>query len=303
MRNFLKNIFLSSGKDSVQRTFEPKIFKSTAHQEKFEKDGYIHLKAAIDKQYTDALIKVYEEATEQFRFYENNPNFLNTMALNNSDAKYYLKEQTTPILSHALASIIDVEKIDMPFGGAYCINPPNAIMSCKPHQDPAYVDEEKTYSVIAWIPLEDINMGNGCLHVLPKSHLWGNSKRSINMDWVFEDYSAEFWKYLIPVPVEIGDIIVFDAALIHGTTINTTQTDRLALNVPILPKNAKMVTFSRINGYLVSNHEIDSKYYLDEHLFQKPSKNYISNISVFSVNSQIKKLRSELSKSAKHDKL
>ncbi len=286
-----------------QRTFEPKVFKNISHQEKLETDGYIHLKAVIDRQYTDALLKVFEDAIAQFRFYDNNPNFLNTIALENTDAKYYLKEHTTPILLKALAPILDIEKINMPFGGAYCINPPQAVMSCKPHQDPAYVDEEKTYSLIAWIPLEDITMENGCLHVLPKSHLWGTSKRSINMDWVFEEYSDELWKYLKPTPTQLGDIIIFDAALIHGTNVNTTSKNRLALNIPVLPKEAKMVTFSRINQYLICQHEVDSKYYLDEHIFQKPSKNYLSNISVFSAHAQIKRLRSALSKSVKYDGL
>lgn len=273
MLNFL-NKYLSEKKRLANRNYSINLFTKEEYLCNIKTKGYIHIKQIIDNKYNDKVLSIFNDSIQKFNFYANNPNFLNTMALQNSTAKYYIKDETTPVLTDLLSSILNIENVVFPFGGAYCINPPNAINSCKPHQDPAYVNEEKTYSLIAWIPLEDIDITNGCLHVLPKSHLWGNHKRSISMDWAFEIFSDELWKYLIPIPTKKGDIIIFDAALIHGTNLNTTSKNRLALNVPILPKNEQMITyypFDKKKGYLYS---IDYSYYLDEYLFDRPSSKF-----------------------------
>lgn len=270
----IKKIFRTNRNTHIQRIFEPKIFIDSHLQTHFETYGYVHLKGVIQQLYIQQFLEIYHESIHKYDYYSVKNNFLNTMALRDSNAKHYIKNESSPVIKNALAEILDMNCLEIPFGAAYCINPPNAINSCKPHQDPAYVDETRTYSVIAWIPLEDIQKDNGCLHILPKSHLWGNDKRSISMDWAFEKFSLEFWNYLQPIITQKGDIVIFDAALIHGTNINTTNKNRVAINIPLLPRNEQMITFTATSKNLGNKYEIDADYYLEEYLFETPSERY-----------------------------
>lgn len=274
MISAILNKIIHGKKRPLKRTFKPDLFLTEEPQSTLADIGYVHLKNIVSPKEMEALLMIYEEANNKFSFNTENKNFLNTMALKDSQVKKHIQQATTPVLNKILSRFLNTGIIRFPFGGAFCVNPPYAEQSCKPHQDPAYVNEDETYSIIVWIPLSDINIDNGCIHVLPGSHLWGNQHRSISMDWAFEKFSTELWKYLIPIPVKAGDIICFDAALIHGTNINTTQQNRFAINVPVLPIDQQMITYYPLNnktGYLF---EIDEDYYLDEYLFSKPSDRY-----------------------------
>ncbi len=270
------NIF--SGRNSnnklSDRIFNPKMFLTDVHQHQLETEGFVHITNIVEDGTIDNLLKVYNETLEKFNFYRNNRDFLNTMALQESEVKRYIQSNTNPLIQNLLNKFLIADNIIHPFGAAFCINPPNAVHRCNPHQDPAYVDESRSNSLIVWFPLSDINMENGFLQVLPKSHLWGNKNRSINMDWAFEVYSKELWKYLMPIETKLGDLIVFDAALIHASNVNTTKTNRIAVNIPVLPSSEKMITYSRTSKNTGYQYEIDESFYLDEFLFNKPSQKY-----------------------------
>ncbi|MBK7503759.1 MAG: phytanoyl-CoA dioxygenase family protein [Bacteroidetes bacterium] len=61
--------------------------------------------------------------------------------------------------------------------------------------------EVEFYSMSMWISLTDMNAQNGCLHIIPGSHLWGNLCRNINYTWAFNDYNDKLW-VLIPIPLK-----------------------------------------------------------------------------------------------------
>lgn len=274
MLQYLRHIFAKKEHKHINRNFDTKLFKQLEYQKKLEKFGFVHLKNVVDNNTIEELIAIYNSAMAKYDFHKNKSDFLNTMALAESEPKNFIKLSTSPILFNLLQQLIEIDNWKMPFGGAYCINPPQTQQTCNPHQDPAYVDETQTYSIIVWIPLTDTNMDNGCLHVLPKSHFWDNNKRSVSMDWAFEEYSSEIWDHLIPIPAKFGDVIVFDGSLIHGTNANKTQKNRLAINIPMLPINQQMITFfpeGKNKGYC---YEIDEDYYLGEFLYNKPSDKY-----------------------------
>ncbi len=274
MLQYLRHIFSKKEHRCISRNFDVKLFKQMDYQESLEKFGFVHLKNVIDSEIINELVTIYNSAILEYDFHKSKSDFLNTMALNEQEPKNFIKTRTTPILLKFLHQLVEIGNWKMPFGGAYCINPPQTKQTCNPHQDPAYVDETLSYSVIIWIPLIDTNMENGCLHVLPKSHLWDNTHRSISMDWAFERYAKEIWKHLVPIPANKGDIIIFDGALIHATNSNTTQENRLAINIPLLPITQPMITYVKESKNKVGCYVIDEDYYLKEWLFNKPSGKY-----------------------------
>lgn len=266
----------------LKRSFEEKLFLNDEHQNALAETGYVRISKGVENEDLDTLKEIYHSIESKYHFFSRNPNFLNTMALDKSDVKKEIRDATSPVVSSILSGFLDTVKIRFPFGAAYCINPPDAVLSCKPHQDPAYVDETKSYSLIIWIPLEDINLHNGCLHVIPRSHLWNNPNRSISMDWAFEPYSNLLWEKMIPIETKKGDVVIFDAALLHGSNVNKSSSDRLAVNIPVLPVSQKMITFFPTKKNWGVKYEIDESYYLDEFLLDRPSNRFkvVGNIKL-----------------------
>lgn len=272
---------LSKQHQLKERKFDVKMLKQEVWQSTIEKQGYIHLKNVVDIKHIQELINVFDETNQKFNLIKpEEPYFLNTMALESKEPKRFIQEKTMSILNKILNNILFIDNIKTPFGGAFCINPPHTKRLCKSHQDPAYVDETKTYSLIVWIPLMDINETNGRIHVLPKSHLWGNSCRAISMVWAFEPFSDELLKAMTPIDTKLGDMIIFDGAIIHASNANQTDKLRLAINIPVLPIQERMITYFKIGKDVGYKYEIDESYYLDEFLFDMPSNVFTNNEKV-----------------------
>lgn len=71
-----------------------------------------------------------------------------------------------------------------------------------------------------WIPLVDIKDELGPLEVVPGSHVLGNSEH-VEVEGV-PVLSRDDWNFL-PVPMDVGDVLVFSNFLIHKSGINLTE--------------------------------------------------------------------------------
>ena len=72
---------------------------------------------------------------------------------------------------------------------------------------------------------------NGCLMVVPRSHLHGTEQDSISPDADGHRAVAQDPTRFLPVRMNPGDIIAFSRLTIHGSGPNHTQETRLAYAV------------------------------------------------------------------------
>ncbi|MEE2659528.1 MAG: phytanoyl-CoA dioxygenase family protein [Candidatus Latescibacterota bacterium] len=114
---------------------------------------------------------------------------------------------------------------------------PHDYRVCHWHQDDAYysVQADSNTRMSIWLPLQDSDVDNGCLHVIPGSHRWGLQ------EWRQRD-EGYCNRALIPpedfdftqavaVPAEAGDVILFSALLWHSSPSNSTDRIRRAFIV------------------------------------------------------------------------
>ena len=105
----------------------------------------------------------------------------------------------------------------------------NGVIPC--HQDIAY-SKADPYEFSLWLPLQTVTIEEGPLEFLPKSHLesiepavdfWGP-------DFVDQMFLSAHWQqnHRI-VPVQIGDMIAFDARTWHRSAKNASGLNRFAL--------------------------------------------------------------------------
>lgn len=124
------------------------------------------------------------------------------------------------------------------------------------HRDTWYGDTP--YEISVWIPLTDTDNDNA-LRVSPGSHLWSESAHPVErFDGGVEKGSVKHSlgfihgqpKRLaspgstIPLPVRVGQMIVFSLALLHGVEVNRSERTRVSMDVRLAPSWAP-VKFSR----------------------------------------------------------
>ncbi len=170
--------------------------------------------------------------------------------------------------------IINPENADF-LGGTMLLKAPGPTGLLGPHIDNPIVDEEVTSSIFAWIPLEDVDETNGCVHVLPESHRLGHPTRGMYTTYPYREFDDFVYEHAVPVKMKAGEVLMLDHALIHFSYPNKTDKERIAIAFGIKPKNAPQLHFYKNpEQNLVSVYEIDRQFYFYGDIFNAPPANY-----------------------------
>lgn len=106
------------------------------------------------------------------------------------------------------------------------------------HQDNAYFDIRPGAPVVGlWIALDDTDVENGCMHVIPGSHRSGPLAHFNRRDFQICDTDVRR-DAVIAVPLAAGGCLVFDGLLHHGTPTNRSARRRWALQLHYAPADA-----------------------------------------------------------------
>ena len=97
------------------------------------------------------------------------------------------------------------------------------------HQDMAQVDEFNHSQVGIWLPLQDVNLENGTMGILPYSHFTIPPHRTLYHQLPFSKIYPTAFKYLQPVKLKAGDLLLFDIRLLHNSFINTSNEPRIVI--------------------------------------------------------------------------
>ncbi len=109
------------------------------------------------------------------------------------------------------------------------------------HQDSTSLDEMKYSCLSVWIPLQDTDLNNGCMCVVPHSHKMFSPYRDISFPQPFDAISDTVRKYLKPIVLKAGDILLFDNRLVHNSVVNSSGRDRVVVMSGIFPSEAKII--------------------------------------------------------------
>lgn len=119
-------------------------------------------------------------------------------------------------------------------GSHMILKPANSPLATPWHQDEAYWDPTRHHrSISLWIPLQDVDQSNGCMHFIPGSHHRGivrhrsgnNDPRvhGLEIDDEQQDLSAQ-----VHVPLAAGGCTAHGGRMLHYTSPNRTARPRRA---------------------------------------------------------------------------
>lgn len=116
----------------------------------------------------------------------------------------------------------------------------NCIMTKQPafssttnwHRDSRYWRFTRPELVSAWLALGNERPENGCLWVIPSSHLWEIDAVQLDENqFLRADYAQnrELLKQAIPIELKQGDLLLFHSNLFHAAGRNITENTKYAL--------------------------------------------------------------------------
>ncbi len=131
-------------------------------------------------------------------------------------------------LGSALRALIGADELVM-FQDMALLKPPGGGREKPWHQDKAFFDIDVTSPVVGvWIALDAATPENGCMHVIPGSHLEGPRVHFNRRDFQICDTDIASERDVM-VPLEPGGCLFFDGLIHHGTPANRTPHRRRAL--------------------------------------------------------------------------
>ena len=223
----------------------------------YKQDGYLHVRQAIppaDLESFRACIQrqVGSYAQDMFeqgkldRLYQELP-FGQRLAALHREHEIRLRNWDAPVFGPELHALIHhpgiVDALDphlgpnISFNGDYHLRPkmPDSELTAFPlHQDSQYYGKASQHAhiITVWIPLVDVDEVNGCLYLIPGSNSWElvGSKRDNNQNMrSFEDVEARGTP--MPLPMKLGDILLFSNMTFHGSKVNRSAEVRWSIDI------------------------------------------------------------------------
>lgn len=110
------------------------------------------------------------------------------------------------------------------------------------HQDWEYVDERYHRGYGVFCPLDEAGPHEGGIHVIPGSHRWRDDHRGSGFDDPFSDVKDEIIERgSVAVPLEAGQALIYDNALLHHSTPNRSARPRTVVASVIVPPQAPVI--------------------------------------------------------------
>lgn len=117
-----------------------------------------------------------------------------------------------------------------------------------PHQDATVLYTNPCTTLGFWIPLHDATVKNGCLRVIPGSHLGPLYNRSVKINDEVKTQSEnplsknldKIWtdEKFIDLVMNRGDMLVFSGKLVHGSKKNSSDLPRNAYAFHVIGANS-----------------------------------------------------------------
>lgn len=250
------------------------FFLDAEKQVQYLTHGWTQIDNVIEPREIASFMKTFTEIT-QLEGFELDKNLLNSGRLFNPE----IRKKTQDVINKNAATILprmfNMKIVDTHTGGAYQVKPPHVNSDLLIHQDSTVIDEENDYCLFVWIPFCDVTLQNGPISFLSGSHLWGNTQRSLGVPWQFKNNIETLYKFIEPVTIKSGSVLVFDPATIHSSAPNLSTEIRHAITITVLRKDYQLVYYFR-NPDLpltqIEKYYVDETFYYDYDFISKPDE-------------------------------
>ena len=170
------------------------------------------------------------------------------------------------IVDSLLPHVQDLLDDYLPMYGNFMVKPSGSHSVCYLHQDWSFVDESSFRTVNVWVALQDTDLKNGCIHVIPGSQNLPFPVRGRNISRVFDDAVDQMVdRLLIPVPLKEGQGVIFDSAILHYSPNNNSDRMRVAASLMLYPSDAHLVhyVYDKENPDQITKYNVGKEFFIE----------------------------------------
>jgi hypothetical protein len=158
--------------------------------------------------------------------------------------------------------------------GGFAVKQPDEPDSAMPmHQDISMLQPGGRPGLSFWLPLVPTDIDNGCLQVVPGSHLFNRQPRAPGTPLPLDKGAEQMTSYLQPLPTRLGQAIVIDQALFHSSPPNRHAVMRTVATSVLLPQESQTFYYFRnihTSPVTLEAYAVDDEFYLDHRLGTRP---------------------------------
>jgi ectoine hydroxylase-related dioxygenase (phytanoyl-CoA dioxygenase family) len=200
----------------------------------FRDDGYLIFEALITGQKLEHYVPVFDELVEQGRLLTEAKGHF-TLELNADGTQRpgllhkvqgvcvmeprILELASETAIVDRVVRLVGNEEVDV-FGTKFFPKLAGGGTSTHWHQDNYYFGTDSDRVISCGIYLQDSDLGNGCLRVVPGSHLTGQIAEHRHEPGMHGSWTDVDEDRAIDVEVPGGSVVLFSANLLHGTADN-----------------------------------------------------------------------------------
>jgi len=230
------------------------LFNDTQLQQQFERDGFVVIPFLNDTE-VSGLSSLFYELHKQVP-----QNFYSTTFNASPEFKQQINDYTEKTFGAKVDSTFTgIKKL----GSSFLCKAPGEGGKMPVHQDWTVVDESKFCSVTIWIPLVDTNEKNGAIRVLRGSHKFTDTLRAPTLPVEYAKLQDEIWNEMELLPMKAGQAFIFNHALLHASSPNLTDKERVAITYGVLPEKAQLML------YHLNEDKLLEKYLMPDDMFQR----------------------------------
>ena len=211
-----------------------KLFNDPELQARFERDGYAVM-PFIDMDGVKQIEKLFYEMHDKW------PGGFYATSFNPEDEfKQKIFDKAEEVLAPKVDAMFhDIKKL----GGCFLVKTPGVDSKVEVHQDWLVVDEDKYCTITLWIPLVDTNEENGAIRVLPGSHKFFNVPRGTTIPVPYNGHQQMLWDQMITLPMKAGEVFILNHALLHASSPNLSNKERVVITYGLAPREAQMLLY------------------------------------------------------------
>lgn len=213
-----------------------KLFKDSSYNERFERDGFV----VIDFTSADVVNEIAKS------FYALHPTIPEGFFCEVSQTDDNMKNNLFMLMDNLLAEQMEATFSNYKkLGSTFLCKAPGEKGKVGVHQDWMVVDESRYSSATIWIPCQDVDEHNGALMVLPGSHLFFDKYRNNHIPVSYRGSENLLLENMITVSMKAGQAFVLNHAVIHASTLNFTEKERLVIAYGITSAEAPLSFYFR----------------------------------------------------------
>ncbi len=202
------------------------VFKSAKLQKQFDEDGFVKMKL-FDEQAIKKLRDFYSTVQAEHEAAINEESLYSSVETGNRELLVAIDK----VVKEVVMGVVEENFINYQvLISNYLVKASGDGTELFPHQDLLFVDESKGCSFNLWVPLQKTDKSSGNLRVLKGSHKIQPTLRvSPRYPWPFNDLSSKIRGMCTEVETEVGECIILNHAVIHGSSKNLTGEPRVAV--------------------------------------------------------------------------